>query len=121
MFAESEPPMVRRSAPVCFCANAQACPGGACLVGGVHRYLGGLQEGEDLGPLDAGLDLAQAALAVEREHAVQLARVEHQGVGAELLAAHGVASARDAHRRFSLRAEARSGRTASRLVGAAMR
>jgi hypothetical protein len=68
------------------------------LVRGIHRHELRLQEGEDLRPLDARLDLEQALLAVEREHPVELADVEHHGVGAELLAAHGVAPACDAHR-----------------------
>src|ERR1051325_10956598 len=64
---------------------------GVGLVRGIHRHDLGLQKGEDLRPLDARLDLEPALFAVEREHPVELADVEHHGVGAELLAAHGVA------------------------------
>ncbi len=57
---------------------------------------------QDLRPLDAGLHLQVALLGVEAEHAVHAPRVDHQPVHEELLAAHGVARARDADRLFFL-------------------
>ena len=53
---------------------------------------------QELRPVHAGLDLDHAAAGVEAEHAVHLARVEQDGVGAEALLAHGVARAGDADR-----------------------
>ena len=116
MLAERQPPMVTRSTPVCFCAKAQLSRVG--LVGRVHRHQLRLQVSEDLRPLDAGLDLEKPALAVESEHPVHLADVEHQGVGAELLPAHGVAPAGDAHRALLL---ARRGEQAAHRVDAGRR
>ena len=50
-------------------------------------------------PLDARLDLDEAALLVEREDARERARVEHDAAGAELLPAHRVPAAGDRDRR----------------------
>ena len=48
---------------------------------------------DQLGPLDARLDLGDAALRVEADDAAHAPHVEEQRVGAELLAAHRVAGA----------------------------
>ena len=48
-------------------------------------------------PLDAGLDLDQPALLVDREDPGERSRVEQDTARAELLAAHRMPSARDGH------------------------
>jgi hypothetical protein len=63
-------------------------------VGGIS--LGGYEVMDEFGPLDAGFDFDETALAIEGDDAVQGAGVEVNGIFAELLAAHGVASPGDA-------------------------
>jgi pimeloyl-ACP methyl ester carboxylesterase len=54
-------------------------------------------------PLQAGLDLDHSPLAVEIEHPVEIARVEQEPAGAELLASHRMATAGDRDRCAGLR------------------
>jgi hypothetical protein len=53
---------------------------------------------EQFGPADSRLYGEEAVLLVESDHAIQLARVEKDGVRPELLPAHGVAAAGDTDR-----------------------
>src|SRR5687767_14529883 len=59
-------------------------------------FLCAIQHLEELRPLHAGLDLEVPLLLVEGQHLRQAPRIDHQPVGEELLAAHGVARAREA-------------------------
>ena len=79
-FAETAPPTQKSSAPVCFWRMAQGVPESASIK---PR------------PLDASLDLSEAALLVERDDARESPRVEQDAVRAELLAAHRVPPAGD--------------------------
>ena len=64
----------------------------------VRALLRAVQIADQLRPLNAAFDGDRAALAVEREHAVQRAHVEEDAGFAELLAAHRVPAAGDRDR-----------------------
>jgi hypothetical protein len=65
------------------------------LVEGPRRLV---QHLEQLGPLDAGLDLDQAAVVIGDQDARELARVDEDAVGGEGLRAHRVTPAAHAQR-----------------------
>jgi hypothetical protein len=56
----------------------------------------GGEGGDEFGPFDAGFDVDELFVEVDAEDAVHGAHVEVDGVGGELLAAHGVAGAGEA-------------------------
>jgi hypothetical protein len=90
---------VRRQAA----AEGHAVGAGLLLREGPRPLAPGLRLGQvpgELRPLDAGLDLDMAALGVEADDAVELARVDQHAVLGEGLPAHGVAAAGDAYRLF---------------------
>ncbi len=51
-----------------------------------------------LGPLDAGIGLDDAALGIQAKLAPHRARIDHDRTAGELLAAHGMTAARDRNR-----------------------
>jgi hypothetical protein len=58
----------------------------------------GVAGGDDRGPLNAGFGGDEAALPVEGEDRIVTTEIDEPGVGAELLATHGVASAAEGKR-----------------------
>src|SRR5207244_1955810 len=54
---------------------------------------------EQLRPLDAAFDGDAALVAIERDHAIEIARIDEHHAVAELLAAHRMPAARDRDRR----------------------
>ena len=54
-----------------------------------------LEPEHELGPLDAGLDLDDTGLSIEREDVVQARGIDQGRRGAELLPTHGVAATGD--------------------------
>src|SRR5262245_54963757 len=112
MLAESEPPMVRRSAPVCFWANAHACPVGPGDVWRKARISGHWMpdstSSRPRSPSNAStrfiLRVSSISASAQNCCPPMAWRPPAMHTG-----------------RLSLRAEESSGRTASRLVGEAMR
>ena len=107
--AASAPPIVRRSAPVCFCAMPH-------WRGRARLRL--QQVVDERRPHDAGIDIDDAARAIERPHAAEVRHVEHHRSVSELLRTHRVTPAGHADR-LTRRLGAR--RSARCKVGGSMR
>src|SRR5262245_25668814 len=71
-------------------------------------FLSSRQLLNQLGPLDARLDVDRTVLRVERQESIHRARVDEDGRVAELLPAHRVSAAGDANG-FALRTHAHDG------------